>query len=68
MRKPEKWRPASNMWDEYFRAENKDLHVMPNDDKHSCSAKCFCAPEKTYTDEITGKSVWVHKGPEELNQ
>lgn len=57
-----------SQWESYFRSEDKDLHVMPDDDKHECSEKCFCHPEVTYVDEVTKKKVWVHKGDEELNQ
>lgn len=53
---------------EAFRSENKDLHVMPNDDRHDCSRDCFCSPAISYKDEITGKCVWIHKSDEELNQ
>lgn len=44
----------------------EDIHVMPDDDKHECSEECFCDPRKDYVD--AGKTVWVHKGPEELQQ
>lgn len=55
-------------WPSYFRDESKDLHVMPNDNKHDCSAKCFCEPVVSYEDEITKKRVYVHKSDEEMNQ
>lgn len=45
-----------------------DIHTMPDNDKHECSKDCFCEPVKIYTDEITGKSVWMHKSDEELQQ
>lgn len=50
------------------RDESKDIHVMPNDDKHDCSSKCFCEPTLNYEDELTGKRVYVHKSEEELCQ
>ena len=56
----------SDSFSGYFRQEDKDLHVMPDDDKHESSSKCFCEPTCSYRDEITGKGVWLHKGPEEL--
>jgi hypothetical protein len=59
---------GQRVWRDYFRSENEDLHVMPDDNKHASSPDCFCVPELNYTDEITKKSVWVHKSPEELNQ
>jgi len=55
-------------WQDYFRSEKSDLHVMPNDDKHKCSSECFCEPKCTYRDEVTGKGVWTHKSQEELCQ
>lgn len=48
--------------------EMSDLHVMPDDDRHSCSSECFCEPKLDYLDENTGKKVYVHKSPEELCQ
>lgn len=47
---------------------DKDIHVMPNDGRHDDSPSCFCEPTKTYQDEFTGKSVWVHKSQEEMLQ
>lgn len=48
--------------------ERDDIHVMPDDDKHDCSPRCFCEPKLDYQDEVTGKRVWVHKSFEEMNQ
>lgn len=60
--------PHYQGWVDYFRSEKSDLHVMPNDDKHECSEKCFCGPTVSYADEVTGRKVFLHKGPEELMQ
>lgn len=62
--KKEEW----TSWHKAFRQQNQDLHVMPNNDKHECSSKCYCGPEKSYTDEVTKRSVWLHKSYEELSQ
>lgn len=58
----------TDSWRRYFREENSDLHVMPDDDKHECSKLCFCRPSLSYRDDETGKEVWVHKSHEELNK
>jgi hypothetical protein len=47
---------------------DEDIHVMPDNGKHECSPKCFCNPVCTYTDAVTGLSVWVHKSDEEMFQ
>lgn len=57
---------GKKQWVEYFRSEASDLHVMPGDDKHDSSEKCFCHPEVTYIDDITGKKVFLHKGDEDV--
>lgn len=62
------WSKMSEPFLDYFRQENKDLHVMPDDDKHISSYQCFCRPTISYQDEITGKKVWIHKSSEELCQ
>lgn len=46
----------------------KDIHVMPNNGKHSESLFCFCMPKIIYTDEFTKINVITHKSDEELNQ
>jgi hypothetical protein len=51
-----------------MNGEDQDIHVMPDNDKHECSAKCWCVPVLNYEDEFTGKKVWVHKSEEEMCQ
>lgn len=38
-----------------------DVHVIPTDAPHECSEECWCEPELEYTDDESGRSVWVHK-------
>lgn len=37
-----------------------DVHVMPNDGRHSCSPGCWCDPEVDYVAD-NGNKVWLHK-------
>ena len=38
-----------------------DIHVVPSFEVHISSVACHCFPELNYTDEFTGKRVFVHK-------
>jgi len=48
---------------------DENIHVVPTEGRpHEVSKNCWCEPEMTYKDDITGKEVWSHKGYEELEQ
>ena len=45
----------------------QDIHVVPifeGEPVHEESTNCWCEPELTYNDEVTGQRVWSHRRPE----